>query len=166
MTGGDIEVRRFAAEDAESFREIRLEALRTTPEAFGSTFEAEEGHGLEWFAERMNNGNMFGAFLEGRVVGMVGLLVEKGLKEAHKGMLVSMYVRPEARRHGIGRLLVEAVIEFARGRVELVRLAVVSDNESARRLYEQTGFVEYGFEKKSLKQNGRYYDEVLMMKDL
>jgi hypothetical protein len=26
--------------------------------------------------------------------------------------------------------------------------------------------VEYGLEKKALKQNGRYYDEVLMAKDL
>ena len=28
------------------------------------------------------------------------------------------------------------------------------------------GFVEYGFEKRSLKQDGRYYDEVLMVKFL
>jgi hypothetical protein len=28
------------------------------------------------------------------------------------------------------------------------------------------GFVEYGLEKKALKQDGRFYDEVLMAKDL
>jgi len=50
--------------------------------------------------------------------------------------------------------------------VELIQLAVVSDNEQARRLYERLGFLEYGLEKKSLKQDGRYYDEVLMAKDL
>jgi len=26
------------------------------------------------------------------------------------------------------------------------------------------GFVEYGYEKRALKQDGRYYDEVLMVK--
>jgi ribosomal protein S18 acetylase RimI-like enzyme len=81
-------------------------------------------------------------------------------------MLVGMYVRPQARNRGVGRRLVEAVMEVARRRgVELLQLAVVSDNEPARRLYARLGFVEYGIEKKSLKQGGRYTDEVLMVKD-
>jgi hypothetical protein len=62
--------------------------------------------------------------------------------------------------------LVEAVIEFARPRVELIQLSVVMGNEPARRLYARAGFVEYGVEKNSLKHGGRYYDEILMAKDL
>jgi ribosomal protein S18 acetylase RimI-like enzyme len=77
-----------------------------------------------------------------------------------------MYVRPEARRAGIGRRLVEAVIDTASRHVELIQLTVVTDNEAARRLYAGLGFVEYGLEKKALKQGGRYYDEILMAKDL
>jgi RimJ/RimL family protein N-acetyltransferase len=42
----------------------------------------------------------------------------------------------------------------------------VRDNEQARRLYAKLGFLEYGIEKNALKQNGRYYDEILMAKDL
>jgi len=44
----------------------------------------------------------------------------------------------------------------------LLQRSVVSDNEQARRLYACLGFVEYGVEKNSLKQHGRYYDEILM----
>lgn len=66
----------------------------------------------------------------------------------------------------MGRRLVETIIDFARKRVELIQLAVVSDNEQARRLYANFGFLEYGIEKNALKQDGRYYDEVLMVKDL
>jgi RimJ/RimL family protein N-acetyltransferase len=43
---------------------------------------------------------------------------------------------------------------------------VVRDNEQARRLYASLEFREYGVEKNALKQDGRYYDEVLMAKDL
>jgi hypothetical protein len=39
-------------------------------------------------------------------------------------------------------------------------------NEPARRLYARLGFVEYGIERNSLKHGGRYYDEILMAKDL
>jgi RimJ/RimL family protein N-acetyltransferase len=48
----------------------------------------------------------------------------------------------------------------------MVQLTVVSENEAARRLYGALGFVEYGLEKRALKQDGRYYDEVLMVKFL
>jgi ribosomal protein S18 acetylase RimI-like enzyme len=99
-------------------------------------------------------------------MGGKGLLIRQGQKEAHKGRLVGIYVRPSARKAGVGRRLVETIVEFARQRVELIQLSVVSDNEQARRLYERLGFLEYGIEKKALKQDGRYYDEVLMAEDL
>src|SRR5262249_40881132 len=62
--------------------------------------------------------------------------------------------------------LVEAVIDFARPRVEVLQLSVVVGNERARRLYSSLGFVEYGIERKSLKYNERYFDETLMALDL
>jgi RimJ/RimL family protein N-acetyltransferase len=62
--------------------------------------------------------------------------------------------------------LIEAVIDYARDHVEVIQLSVVSGNDRARRLYSCLGFVEYGIEKNSLKQDGRYYDEALMALDL
>jgi ribosomal protein S18 acetylase RimI-like enzyme len=76
-----------------------------------------------------------------------------------------MYVRPGSRNAGVRRL-VEPVIDFARQRVELIQLAVVSDNEQARRLYAGLGFGVYGIEKNALKQGVHHSDEVLMAKDL
>ena len=62
--------------------------------------------------------------------------------------------------------MVEAVCNLAPQQVGLIQLTVVRDNEQARISYERLGFLEYGVEKKALKQDGRYYDEVLMAKDL
>ena len=152
--------------DAALYRNIRLEGLRCNPEAFGSTFEAETAKPLTFFSERLCGSAAFGAFRDSELVGIAGLLIREGRKEAHKGLLVGMYVRPSARKAGVGRRLVETIVEFARHRVELIQLSVVSDNEPARRLYERLGFVEYGIEKKALKQDDLYYDEVLMARDL
>jgi RimJ/RimL family protein N-acetyltransferase len=160
-------IRALTSDDAANYRVIRLEALRCSPEAFGSTFEAENARPLAWFFERLGSGaKMFGAFQGSEMVGIAGLLIKRGQKEAHKGLLVGMYVRPGLRKSGVGRGLAEAVIDVARQLVEVIQLGVVSDNESARRLYDRLGFVEYGVELKALKQDGRYYDEVLMAKDL
>ena len=77
-----------------------------------------------------------------------------------------MYVRSTARSAGVGKKLVAAVLDHARGRVEMVQLTVVSENEAARRLYRAMGFVEYGYEKRALRQDGKYYDDVLMVRFL
>ena len=166
MDAAQVQVRRLTPADAALYRDIRLEGLRRNPEAFGSTFEAEDARPLAFFSERLSGSAAFGAFLHSEIIGIAGLLIREGRKEAHKALLVGMYVRPSARKVGVGRRLVETILEFARSRVELIQLAVVSDNEPARRLYGRMGFLEYGLEKKALKQDGRYYDELLMAKDL
>ena len=109
---------------------------------------------------------VFGAFRDGEIVGMAGFLGREGVKDVHKGYLWGMYVQPGARNAGVGRKLAEAVIDYARQHVEVLQLDVVSENKAARRLYASLGFVEYGIERRALKQHGRYYDEILMAIDL
>src|SRR5262249_53215547 len=147
-------------------REIRLEALLQNPEAFGSTFARENAQPLSWFEAGLVRTDIFGAFLDGKLAGIAAYSANEGPKHAHKGMLWSMYVRAGARNAGLGRSLVAAVLDHARGRVEMVQLSVVSENEAAHRLYRSLGFVEFGYEKRALKQDGRYYDEVHMVKFL
>jgi ribosomal protein S18 acetylase RimI-like enzyme len=166
MDIAQIQIRRLIACDAETFRDIRLESLRCNPEAFGSTFAAESVNAASWFAGRLGTSFVLGAFHAADLVGIAALIIQAGEKSAHKGSLVGMYVRPDARRAGVGRRLVEAVIDTARQHVELVQLTVVTGNEAALRLYSGLGFVQYGLEKKALKQGGRYYDEILMVKYL
>jgi RimJ/RimL family protein N-acetyltransferase len=157
------QIRRLEISDAALFREIRLEALVKNPEAFGSTFERESAQPLSWFEATLDSADIFGAFLGGTLAGMAGYSARENSKHAHKGLLWTMYVRAAARNSGVGKALVAAVLDHARGRVEMVELAVVGENEGARRLYRAMGFVEYGYEKKALKYDGRYYDEVLMV---
>jgi ribosomal protein S18 acetylase RimI-like enzyme len=166
MNAASIYIRQLAPADAEIYRDIRLDALTSNPEAFGATFEVENARPSSWFAERLSKSRVFGAFRDSELLGVAGFFIQEGLKQAHKGGLWGMYVRPHARQAGIGRRLAEAVIEVARKQVELIQLTVVSDNQEARRLYGSLGFVEYGVEKNGLKQNGRYYDEILMAKNL
>jgi RimJ/RimL family protein N-acetyltransferase len=83
------------------------------------------------------------------------------VKEQHKANICRVFVHPEARGKG---LLLE-LIRLARGwtGVEQLRLAVNAANEPARRLYQALGFQVYGTERESLRWNGVYYDEELMV---
>lgn len=159
-------IRRLLPADAALYRDIRLEALRLNPEAFGSTFERESAQHLAWFEDRLRSSQVFGALDANALVGVCGYYIPEGTKSAHKGVIWGTYVRPAARNAGIGRKLVEMVVAAASNEVELLQLSVVSENDDARRLYGALGFVEYGIERQALKHDGRAYDEVLMAKSL
>ena len=55
--------------------------------------------------------------------------------------LISMFVRPQARGHGVGEAMIDAVIGWARARdATSVHLWVTETNKHALRLYERCGF--------------------------
>jgi hypothetical protein len=102
MDIADIQIRRLGADEAEIFRDIRLESLRCNPEAFGSSFAAESVKPASWFADRLGTSFVLGAFRAAKLLGIAALVIQQGDKRAHKGMLIGMYVRPDARRPASG----------------------------------------------------------------
>jgi ribosomal-protein-alanine N-acetyltransferase len=76
----------------------------------------------------------------------------------------NLAVHPDHRRAGVGRFLVEHVLEdAARRAVQSISLEVRHDNESARALYHGFGFSERGVRK---HYYGRGEDAIIMTKDL
>ena len=137
------EIRAVREDDWRAMRDIRLEALREAPAAFGSTY-AREVVFTEADWRRRADGYGFFAFLPhlGELpVGLAG-----GIDEgAGAGELVSMWVRPQARGRKVGAALVMAVVDWARGRgLSRLNLWVTDGNQAARALYEQCGFTPAG----------------------
>jgi ribosomal protein S18 acetylase RimI-like enzyme len=122
-------------------KELRLEALRNDPGAFGSTYEGTLQRPDNWWKERLEaaeldpSRTMLFAEEEGRLVGMAGAYPEEDLQNVD---IVSMYVSPAFRRRGIARELLDRVIAKQEGNV---CLCVNQDQVAARKLYESYGFV-------------------------
>lgn len=75
-----------------------------------------------------------------RVLGYVGS--QSVLDEAD---MMNVAVHPDARRHGLARSLVEALIEQLKDReVRMLTLEVRASNEPAKALYETMGFTQVG----------------------
>lgn len=84
-------------------------------------------------------GRLVLAEIEGRDVGCVAVRPLEGDPAAAE--LKRLYVRPEVRRVGIGRILVTGAIEFARGvGYQRLQLDTLDTMVAARRLYESMGF--------------------------
>jgi ribosomal protein S18 acetylase RimI-like enzyme len=124
-------------------RDIRLEALREAPYAFGSTY-AREGPFTrsQWQGRISNRAVTYLAYLPDLTepAGIAGVYVADGEAD-----LVSMWVRPAARGRKAGQALVEATASWAKSRgFGALFLWVTESNGAARRLYERCGFTETG----------------------
>jgi len=162
-----LEIRPLTEDDALAWRELRLRMLRDHPDVFGSSHEEFERESLEEVARRMRERNsppdnaLFGAFVNGALIGTTGVHREEGAKDRHKAIIWGVYTAPEARGSGVGRALMEAAIARARKTtgVERLNLAVATHNTAARALYISLGFTSWGLERHALKLPDRYIDE-------
>lgn len=137
-------VRALTNDDWVLWRGLRLDALATDPQAFGSTYEREVEFDEATWRQRITSfedrpiGTLIDE-IDGEALGMAGIGF---FDSATIPMLVSMWVRPSARRLGCGRRLVDAAVGWAREQSAAeVKLLVVQGNVEATRLYESRGFV-------------------------
>jgi GNAT superfamily N-acetyltransferase len=139
-----VRIRELAAHEWPLFRALRLRALADAPEAFATPFaEAASRTELQWREQLAGvcaspSHVLFVAESGATAHGLVFGRLDADSPLAHLG---AMWVAPETRLRGAGRLLVDAVAEWARalGAVA-VELQVTEGNEPAERLYAAAGF--------------------------
>jgi ribosomal protein S18 acetylase RimI-like enzyme len=165
----EMTLRRLSPLDATEYRRLRLRGLRESPTAFGSSYAEEVKRPLKAFVARLEQTPTkwtFGAFENERLVGVVTLIREEKRKEKHKASIFGMYVDRKERRKGVGRELLNFVLEAARRMrgLKQLRLAVVEGNRPARCLYEGAGFKTYGREEAALCVAGKFYSELFLVR--
>ncbi len=162
---GTLEVRRLTSRELEACWQCRLRALEFAPNAFGSTLEEEKVRGPERlkriFSSDGSTDAVFGAVVSMNVVGMIIISRESGIRASHKASITSMYVDESHRKSGVGGLLVDLAVDYARAElnVKAVFLTVESGNIAAKALYNSRGFKTWGVEPLALQSNGIFYEE-------
>lgn len=158
----EITIGKLSDDNWEKYREIRLEALRNDTIAFGSSYEEEINRPEVFWKERIK-GVVFALSGE-TIIGLMSYKDEDRIKTKHKSGIYSVYVKPEYRNKGIGKMILTEVLRLIKENKEIlkVNLTVNSSQLSAIKLYELFGFKTVGKLSKELLINGKYYDELLM----
>lgn len=159
-----METRALQPNDAGQYQALRLRALVDEPTAFASTYEEEVHTSLAEIAGRLRpneSGAIFGAFVGGTLVGMIGVQREAMRKLSHKAVVWGMYVEPGHRRAGHASRLLGQALSFAWGTlaVSQVNLSVDTENGGAIALYRRFGFSPWGTERRSAVVDGAACDE-------
>ncbi|MEO6980702.1 MAG: GNAT family N-acetyltransferase [Mucilaginibacter sp.] len=136
--------------------------LLTTPEEYTIPVAGQKA----WInnMSKSANSKLLVAVLDGRIIGFLFFTGQQKVKNAHTGEL-GVNVHPAYRAMGIGRALIETLIEWAgsHSTIEKIVLQVFATNHNAIKLYHALGFKEEGRFVKAVKQkDGEYVDVVQM----
>ncbi len=152
-------VRTLTADAWEVWRDLRLRALMDAPEAFMSTYGEEAAKPDSFWQDVVaataahERGNLWVADVDGVPVGQAFGRLDPDGASVHA---FAMWVSPEARGQGVGRLLLEAILDWGReAGASLADLWVTEGNEAAEELYRRTGFEPAG-ERAALRDTGRF----------
>lgn len=132
------------------------------------TFEQEKEY-LDNFLEKMRNGKAIKlmAFAGDKLIGVSDIDMHDRV-EKHIG-LFGITLAKEYRNQGIGKILMEKVLEEAQKNLKdlkIVTLSVFANNPIAHNMYKKMGFVEYGTLPKGLIHKGKYIDHIYMYKEI
>lgn len=109
-----IHVRVLEKDEWATYREVRLRALRESPEAFVASAEEEEGFSDDVWADRMERSRRILAEDDGEVIGVVSVGSGHRTNIPGAGELFGLWVEAPRRGTGVARRLMEKAAKVAR----------------------------------------------------
>jgi len=162
------DIKMLAPDEWRMLHNVRLAALRESPQNFLSTYEREEKlDEASWRAE-FSRGDWYVGIADGQPpddpISLVGITREPDTP-AHQCFLEYPWVVPEFRGCGVAFDMINRVLDrLKRSGIRTVFLWVLDGNESARRLYKRLGFISCNHRQPLKARPGR--SEELMKLDL
>lgn len=157
MSAHEFLIRRTAADDWREVRDLRLEMIRDTPQAYVETLEQAEAMDEAGWRARGARGtaehgiSLAGIDASGRWVATMGSFVPDAqqaasLDVAAGPLLVGVYVAPDVRGRevGLADAMLSTVEDWARDEGDRLTLHVHEDNPRAQAFYSRRGFVTTG----------------------
>ena len=161
-----ISVVALGPRDWRDLRAIRLEALRSEPAAFSSSYEETLAWPDEVWRRRLTDERRMHllARVRSRPIGVGGGYLGSDDGDDSVAQVFGMYVTGEHRGQGTGRLLLTSLLDrlSAIPHITTIRLGVTETQEPARRLYESVGFQVVGKAEEGVVVDDRRYEELIM----
>lgn len=149
--------------DLTGITRIHNEVVASSDAIFSETPETDQAR-KAWFEERTAAGMpVIVASADGEIVGFASYGPFRPWAGYRDTVELTVHVRSDSRRMGIGRALLGALIEHARaGAKHAVVAGIDGGNEASIALHRSAGFVEVGLLPEVAVKHGRRLDLLLM----
>lgn len=162
----EIEIVRLQVSEWEALKTIRLQALRSDPQAFGSSYEREIRYSDSKWQKKLADELLVFAKLGKDIVGMVGIYQTDIDVETKNAVGVALFILPEYRGLGIATKLMQGMMSILKVQgLQSVSLSVNADQSAAVTLYKRYGFQVVGEDDAQLG-DGKIHHELIMKKYL
>jgi len=136
-----LDIRRLGRDEWLALRDIRLTALRESPDSFLSTYNKERNFDDSKWRKEFDRGDWYIGSRDGRLASLLGITREPKTP-LDQCYLEYVWVSPEYRRTGVASFMLNAVLDQLRAAgVRTAFLWVLDGNDVAVHLYKRRGFV-------------------------
>jgi ribosomal protein S18 acetylase RimI-like enzyme len=141
-------------------RDIRLSALKDSPDAFLATYGEESERDESYWRSEFARCDWHVGFENGLAISLLGCTRDIRQRTSPP-YLEYLWVSPGARRRGVAFDLVSYVVERLRAAgVRLAYLWVLDGNDAAVRLYRRVGFVSTNHSQPLASRPGRHEEKM------
>lgn len=165
-----VEIIHLSPKDWKSYRELRLRALKTEPQAFGKSYKEAVNEPYEKWRNRLESsgqGERWSVFAKfnGKLIGMIEASIHSD--DSNKVWLHATYVDKNLRGQGFAKKLMEQIISDITNSnaPKKLKLGVNKNQTAAIRLYKEFGFEVVG-EQDYIMGDNKKVRELLMEKQL
>ena len=154
-----ISIRALISADWEGVRRVYLEGIATRQ----ATFETESPAWEEWDEKHLQFGRLVAESPDGSLLGWATLSAVSS-RRVYAGVAeVSVYVAENSRNRGIGRILLQRLIEESEGHgIWTLQAGIFPENVASVRTHESCGFRVVGTRERIAKLDGKWRDTLIL----
>jgi len=151
MKKSDIKIQILSSDYWEDYKNLRLKALQSEPQAFSSNYSREVKYPNDKWKQRLEESGkgrtwlLFAIDAKMTLVGMIGGYRDDEDVQNNSAQIWGVYVDKEMRGKGIGKELMNSILEVLRSvpNIKKIIIEVNADQKIAKKLYEGVGFKEF-----------------------
>lgn len=154
-------LKRFYASEWESYKTIRLEALTTNPELFGSSYVNELTYSREKWISLLENESraIFALYHLDKLIGLTGVVLNRN--NSSEAILISSFIQKLYRGMGLSKLFFQARIDWARQKnCSVIVVSHRIGNEASKAANQRFGF-SYTHSEETIWPDGTKADELM-----